>query len=1441
VAADTSAVHASLQAIADLVEPVTVPVAADTSAVHASLDRLRQDLAPVSVPVDVSTAPVDDFGAYAAQTLPPQFAGTGEDAGSEFGAGFTRTVTGIFRTTSLALGAFLAGSLIKGYQRLTTIEDATASLTVALGSAAEAAEVLDEVLGVVRGTPFNLDQFAEAASNMISFGIEAEKVPGYLTAIGEAAASKGGRANEFAQRLSITFGQIAVQGRITNEDIQSLQLTGVDALGILGNAFEQTSFEMREMISKGIIPADEALDALADGIIHGSDGINGATVAFEGTMANLRETLTGAIGGFGSATARFGVAIIRPFQELLTDGFNAASEALDVFGAAVEENLSGFAESDAMMAFRDILAELPELAEDAIDAFKEFGPALAPIAAITAGLGLQSLSQFLGPFGSLLPGITGPIGALTVGISSLVAVTPELREKAIPVIQELFSIVAEVGGGIAEVTADLIDGLIPALSKLIDVVDSLLPLIRGIGLGSVVVFENLASAIGGLASVLSLFPTEALAPLAAFFVAYKGFRVVEGAFLPLRDDLLQLQQVAEASPQAAAALESSYGPTSKAARGLNRFGLTAESTAQIVSGAMVTATGAISGFALASEDAAAQITGGLGAISSIALGFSQGPIAGAFATAGVGIGFIAGQFLEARQEAEKLKREMEDLADVIIEEVDGVILALDDLDAFDFAAELGLIGDNRRATEAFIEGLGEDFIAALNEADLQGFDILDLDPSVLEPTISILGEMETAALAVNTATGYVNENFELTGLELAQLASGVLDPDDYDALLAEAIETVNTGLQDQAGLLLELEDLTGFTIDPTDEVHLGIVKDLLGDLVTGNEALAEAYGVSAAAAKALQSAQEKADAKTLRGLGVSETFIQKLIVESRELWEINADGIFELNAAGERFTPIQLFEERELGFDPLNIQNMLGEVLRGGVDVLFEANDATEEVVDSTEAWAAALEGVLAPLGQVDSLLGQVTSRGNAISAIQGIDGFLSKIVNESELRQAERVADQIDRQYDRIKSATDRLQEAATEFQYNEQIALKNIEEAEAAGADKIALKLRGDLEGDRLRVQQLAEDVAEEERQLAKLQGEAAGLSTVPITMADLLADQAAELGVSLGELILTQPTEESRAAWKALASGPLKAIVGAVEAAALDDPAVAAGLLETLIGQWTGSLPGIDVGEVFADLLVLTDDAKIGLEAKQAAEVFNQVAQGELSEEDALLIFKTSLSDADYTAAELQTFEDALALLEPTIPVGFELAEGAVDDLQEQMAAVLPTETIPIGGTGGERFRLPGGGLYGVDFFKEGGIRPPENHVAQIARDTIRVFAEPETGGEAYIPLAPSKRDRSERILGDVATMFGLELDKPRRDVAMPGTAGPTTAVLQGADTIADKVADGVTRAMVRTNKQTMASEYAGAVHIEKLIVGDASSQTRRRLIDDLADLSLRRRRR
>ena len=80
---------------------------------------------------------------------------------------------------------------------------------------------------------------------------------------------------------------------------------------------------------------------------------------------------------------------------------------------------------------------------------------------------------------------------------------------------------------------------------------------------------------------------------------------------------------------------------------------------------------------------------------------------------------------------------------------------------------------------------------------------------------------------------------------------------------------------------------------------------------------------------------------------------------------------------------------------------------------------------------------------------------------------------------------------------------------------------------------------------------------------------------------------------------------------------------------------------------------------------------------------------------------------------------------------------------------------------------GGIDKLERYANGGTR--EDHRAQIARGgEWRVWAESETGGESYIPLAKSKRKRSTQILAKTADIFGLSVVDKKGQRIQPGSA-------------------------------------------------------------------------
>ena len=132
------------------------------------------------------------------------------------------------------------------------------------------------------------------------------------------------------------------------------------------------------------------------------------------------------------------------------------------------------------------------------------------------------------------------------------------------------------------------------------------------------------------------------------------------------------------------------------------------------------------------------------------------------------------------------------------------------------------------------------------------------------------------------------------------------------------------------------------------------------------------------------------------------------------------------------------------------------------------------------------------------------------------------------------------------------------------------------------------------------------------------------------------------------------------------------------------------------------------------------------------------------------------------------------------GKRIIQGLIDGIKSMVGLVSGAVRGVIPGFAAGALGLSDGAAYangGVTRYASGGR---EKHVAQIAKaGEWRVWAEDETGGEAYIPLAKSKRRRSTAILADVAGRFGLNLtdrDGAKVSAYTPGGTGPVAGAVQ-----------------------------------------------------------------
>lgn len=190
----------------------------------------------------------------------------------------------------------------------------------------EAAQQLySDLLSIAKASTFSQETFLEAGKSLVGVGVSAENTKKYLQATTDAVTAFGGSAEDL-QRVTYAFRKIATNGKFSMEEVNSMADVGVNVLQILGNQYGKNTDEMRDMISKGLVPAEEGLDKLTTGIEKGTDGVNGMTQALEGMSAALKgKTLTGALDSMNSSIRSFSLSLMQ-MNPTLTEGSEGYEE-----------------------------------------------------------------------------------------------------------------------------------------------------------------------------------------------------------------------------------------------------------------------------------------------------------------------------------------------------------------------------------------------------------------------------------------------------------------------------------------------------------------------------------------------------------------------------------------------------------------------------------------------------------------------------------------------------------------------------------------------------------------------------------------------------------------------------------------------------------------------------------------------------------------------------------------------------------------------------------------------------------------------------------------------------------------------------------------------------------------------------------------------------------
>lgn len=444
--------------------------------------------------------------------------------------------------TSVGVAALGKNTLSTGLAYNAMQQNANAALKTMLGSQKAVNEQMEKLGKLAQNSPFSKATFISAQQQLIAFGVEVEKVIPLLDAMQNAVAASGGGSQQLAD-LAFVVAQIKAAGKITGQDLIQLGQRGINAAEIIGKAFGKSSAEVKAMISKNQIDADQAIDALTKGMME----------KFGGATDAIKKQWSGAADRIKAANRDIGADIGKMFIDPAGGGRavewgNKVADVLRTFQKRLREAQGGV-EDFLSPAFKNISKGL----DAANNALKKFDAA-------RAGAQLEKLTSYTpligGTTAALMTFALQPIpvigqlasamGPLTVGVAALIAASPELR-KAGGAFGEAFKpgekILASTTKQLADLAIQLIKDLSPALEEGAKGLGAFLTNISPLAPALVSVLSALAPVVTAgaeLASAFANLPTPVLAAVVAL-------AALHGPLAPLVSKLTDLGDVSKKS------------------------------------------------------------------------------------------------------------------------------------------------------------------------------------------------------------------------------------------------------------------------------------------------------------------------------------------------------------------------------------------------------------------------------------------------------------------------------------------------------------------------------------------------------------------------------------------------------------------------------------------------------------------------------------------------------------------------------------------------------------------------------------------------------------------------------------------------------------------------------------------------------------------------------
>lgn len=277
------------------------------------------------------------------------------------------------------------------------LKDRSLSMSEAFSKAAPMAKELQSWISKLAiESPFDESDVASSFRLAMSYGFTSAEAQRLTRAMLDFSAGSGA-SSDAMNSIALALGQIRARGKLAGQEIIQLINAGVDVYGILSRAFGKPTDEIQRMVEQGLIPANDAIEAIIG--------------SFEEFYAGAGKSQANSISG-----------LITTLQELKNVSLR------EFFGSAIEELRPYLVELVNLLSSETFKTQLQEWGKQFANVVKDIVDGIRTLVTWFSGLdeGTQKLVLGFGAFVALRPLIFGTLGDVVVGAGKVMAILPNL-------------------------------------------------------------------------------------------------------------------------------------------------------------------------------------------------------------------------------------------------------------------------------------------------------------------------------------------------------------------------------------------------------------------------------------------------------------------------------------------------------------------------------------------------------------------------------------------------------------------------------------------------------------------------------------------------------------------------------------------------------------------------------------------------------------------------------------------------------------------------------------------------------------------------------------------------------------------------------------------------------------------------------------------------------